>query len=175
MKLKLMMATLVAAFSVNAMAGLMIEPYVGTGQYATTFDAASLSSSEESGKSFTTAGARLGYSMLLFSAGIDYEMMNLDGDNLNNVNAFVGVDLPVLLRFYGKYTLSSSFDNDDLNDIEFKSGYAVGAGFTGLPFVVINLEVGAYTYTFDGTALSLSNEEELSAATTALTVSLPLP
>lgn len=170
MRLKLLMALLVTVFSVNAMAGFMIEPYVGVGQSATTVDLASQSSNEDSGQSFNTAGARLGYSFLLLSAGIDYEMMGVDGDPLTNTSAFVGVDLPVLLRFYGKYVLSSNFDND-IDGLEFDSGYAIGAGFTGLPFVVINLEVGAYKYNYD----VLGTDVELGLGTTALTISLPLP
>ena len=170
MKLKLLVMALVASVSMSAFAGFMVEPYVGTGQYATTFDLASLEDSEESGESYKTVGGRLGYSFLLVSGGLDYELMSADGDNITNTSLFVGVDLPILFRFYGKYVFSSDYDNDDI-DLDFASGTVLGVGFTGLPFVVINLEVTNLNYTFDVSG----NDVDAAIAGTALTVSLPLP
>lgn len=172
MKLKLWVALLLATFSMSSFAGFMVEPYFGVGQYAQTFDLSALEDNEKSGESYTSVGGRLGYSFLLFSGGIDYEIMSVDDGSINNTSLFVGVDLPVLLRFYGKYVISSSLDLDDVDSsIDFKDGYAIGAGFTGLPFVVVNLEVGAYNYEFESNGFDI----ETGVATTLLTVSLPLP
>ncbi len=178
MKLKLAIAALAATLSMSSFAGFMIEPYAGFGTYATTLDAAAFEDAEASGETYTSVGARAGYSLLLFSGGLDLEMMATGDGNINNTAFWVGVDLPVLLRFYGKYIFSSSFDydNDDASsvDLEFDSGYAVGVGFTGLPFVVINLEVSALNYTFEN-PLNTSQDVDFGVAATALTVSLPLP
>ena len=67
MKLKLLVMALIASVSMSAFAGFMVEPYVGTGTYATSFDASLLEDSEVSGESYTTVGGRLGYSFLLVS------------------------------------------------------------------------------------------------------------
>lgn len=170
MKLKLMAAAILACLSTSSFAGLMLEPYLGTGQYATSFDSSLLTDSEADGESYTTVGGRVGYSFLLVSAGLDYELMSLDDASVTNTGFFVGVDLPILFRFYGKYIFNSNFDDDDI-DLDFENGTVVGVGFTGLPFVVINLEVSSLNYTFD---LS-GNDVDAAVAATALTVSLPLP
>lgn len=170
MKLKLLVMALIASVSMSAFAGFMVEPYVGTGTYATSFDAALFEDSEVSGESYTTVGGRLGYSFLLVSGGLDYEMMSVDGDTISNTGLFVGVDLPILFRFYGKYIFNSSYESDDI-DLDFTSGTALGIGFTGLPFVVISLEVTSLQYTFE----FAGNDVDAAVAATALTISLPLP
>ncbi|MAZ48208.1 MAG: hypothetical protein CME65_06575 [Halobacteriovoraceae bacterium] len=170
MKLKLLVLALIASMSMSAFAGFMVEPYVGTGTYATSFDVAAAEDEEVSGESYTTAGGRLGYSFSLLSAGLDYELMSLDDTTVTNTGLFVGVDLPILFRFYGKYIFNSDFDNDDV-DLDFQSGTVLGVGFTGLPFVVINLEVSSLLYTFDFSG----NDVDAAVAATALTISLPLP
>ena len=75
MKLKLAIAALAATLSMSSFAGFMIEPYAGFGTYATTLDAAAFEDAEASGETYTSVGARAGYSLLLFSGGLDLEMM----------------------------------------------------------------------------------------------------
>ena len=160
--------------SENANAGLLIDPYVGIGSTASTLD---LATSEKETASSNAVGARLGYSFILLSAGIDYQMMNakdaLDEDmKMTNTSAFVGVDLPILLRFWAEYFFSSKLDGDtfDTYDTTFKDGYGLGIGFTGLPFVSINLEVETLNY--DMTVSGI--DTDYSNASTLLSVSLPL-
>jgi hypothetical protein len=84
---------------------------------------------------------------------------------------FVSYEFPILLRVYATYILSSKADTGQPADIE-GSGMKLGVGWTGLPFVVINLEMTNRTFDeYDGQPLT--NEIDLN--TYALVVSLPLP
>jgi len=160
--------------SEKANAGFLIDPYAGIGSSASTLDSPT---KEDKTASSNVMGARLGYSFLLLSAGIDYQMLNgKDAQNndmkVTSTSAFVGVDLPILLRFWGEYFFGSNPTGDtfDTYDTSFKDGYGLGIGFTGLPFVSINLEVETLNYDMD---LS-GTDYQYSTASTILSVSLPL-
>jgi len=170
-----LLSVLAAFLFVNtAQAGFLIEPYVGTGQFASTVD---LASEDEEKATLSTMGARVGYGFLgTLYAGIDYanqttEVSNEDA-SMTNMAAFFGVDLPILLRAWAKYYVSSSLDLDitGVGDADFKDGYAVGIGFTGLPFVSLNLELQNINYTVDVSG----NDVDLTTAGTVFSVSLPL-
>ena len=165
MKLKLLIAVIAASFSLSSFAGLLIDPYIGAGTHKTTFDLNT--DVDDSSDNLSTVGSRVGLSFLLLSAGIDYEMQKVDGDAVTNMSVFVGVDLPVLLRFWGEYFLSSDVEDADY---EFKNGYAVGVGFTGLPFVSLNLELQNINYELDESPL----KGDVAAAATVFSVSLPI-
>lgn len=172
MKLKLVIALMATCLSVQSFAGLLIDPYLGMGQAKTTSDLATDGDSD----GFTSFGSRLGYSFILVSAGIDYQMVKSesDGDDVNvtNTSFFVGVDLPILLRAWAEYQISSDYDLDGSNlDVEFKDGYSVGVGFTGLPLVSLNLELAVTNYEIDAGVLGTL---DYSAASTMFSVSLPL-
>lgn len=158
----------------NSFAGLLIDPYVGVGQLKSTLDIAS-NSDDESGTS-SVVGSRLGYSFLLLSAGVDFEMVKSklgdDDTDVTNTSFFVGVDMPILVRAWAEYFVNSKFelDGDKDYEFEFKDGFGVGLGFTGLPFVSINLELQTLNYE---TELS-SFKGDLKTASTVLSVSLPL-
>ena len=173
MKLRLLVGLMCLGLGSQAFAGLLIDPYVGIGQVKTTFDFAG-NDSDDSGSS-QSIGSRLGYSFILLSAGVDFEMVKGDSDGddvtMTNTSLFVGVDLPILLRFWGEYFINSSFDIDgNDSDFEFKDGYGLGVGFTGLPFVSINLEVSALNYDIELAGI----EGDFTAGQTLLSVSLPL-
>lgn len=171
---KLIMSLLVLTISINAHAGFLIDPYIGTGSIAGTFDAANAAAEgadiDDVDESLTAVGSRLGYSFLLVSAGIDYQMMTVDGDNSTNISAFVGVDLPVLLRFWGEYFISSQVEEEDGISVDFADGYGLGVGFTGLPLVSINLEAQYLNYEIE----SSGAEFDYSTVSYLLSVSLPL-
>ncbi len=184
-------------FSNQARAGLLIEPYLGfslAGSGDSTFGTTTYDHSYSS----PTVGGRLGYGMLGFMAGIDYSMQSFDlksevgsttyedGVSKNQLGLFVGYELPILLRVWGTYFLSGKIDGDDaqaagtLFDSRYEfsdgGGYALGAGFTGLPFVSINLEYRTLEY--DKGELSGANitnyNEKLNLSEVMLSVSLPL-
>lgn len=165
---KLAVALITALLSVQSFAGVLIEPYAGYGTIVTTTDVPSDENETEAG---AFAGARLGYSFLLLSAGVDFNAGSAGDYDRTNTAAFVGVDLPILLRFYGKYIVSSDLENSDDNfDYDFKSGYVFGIGFTGLPFVSLNLEAGQQKYEVEvgGT------DYDIDAASVLASISLPL-
>ncbi len=168
-KLVLALSTLFL-FSVNTHADLLLEPYLG---YA--IGSGEMGSSFEYDYKTPQIGARVGYQMLGVMAGVDYSMStgkyDLDTTTVatgaetstkyskKQLGLFVGYNLPILLRVWGTYYLSASTE-DDIAPITKSSGggYALGAGFTGLPFVSLNLEYRTYSY----------DESETSGVTTAL-------
>jgi hypothetical protein len=174
MKFKLLIAALAVSFSLQSFAGLLIDPYIGMGASKTVIEIEGATGTTDSTDSITSFGSRLGYSFLLISAGLDYEMAKVSGDNdadITNMSLFVGVDLPILFRFWAEYFVSSSLDIDDsTTDYDFKDGYGLGIGFTGLPFVSLNLEIQTVNYT----AEVLSKDVTFSNASTVFSVSLPL-
>lgn len=173
MKVRILLVLVTAMITNAAQAGFLIDPYIGLGQSKSSLD---YGSDPEETSSSTVLGSRLGYSFLLVSAGIDYQMMTTqdaqaEDTNLNSLSAFVGVDLPILFRFWAEYFLSSNFDTDANGvDYTFKDGYGFGIGFTGLPFVSLNLEVEALNY--DAEVLGL--DYDATVASTILSVSMPL-
>ena len=172
MKIKLLGLLLGTMFIANfASAGLLIDPYVGSASTTIDYEIGSLE--DDDSDAATVFGARLGGSFTLFSAGVDYQVFSGD-DSLTTTSAFVGVDLPILLRFWAEYMLSSTFDSEDLDDagidLIFKNGYSLGVGFTGLPLVSLNLEL--QTLNFDLEAGS--TEGDFTLAATVFTVSFPI-
>ncbi|MFT6630204.1 MAG: hypothetical protein ACJAS4_000138 [Bacteriovoracaceae bacterium] len=170
MKLKALVAIVAACLSVQSFAGLLVDPYFGVGQIKTTADVSDLDGEAES---YTSIGSRVGYSFILVSAGIDYEMgkygLNDDDISVTNMSFFVGVDLPILIRAWAEYQISSDISGSDA-DLSFKDGYSVGVGFTGLPFVSLNLEIAATNYELD----LAGNKVDFTTASTLFSVSLPL-
>lgn len=176
MKKLSLLSVLALMFVVNtAQAGILIDPYIGTGQFTSTFD--SNLGQENKTETYTATGARLGYTFLLFSVGIDYQMgstkLAKETFKSNSTSVFVGVDLPILLRAWAEYFLSSSVDSNDANidsNLSFKNGYSVGVGFTGLPFISVNAELQNINYEYDGGGL----KGDVATANTVLSISLPL-
>ena len=179
MKFKSLLLIMFTCFSLTASAGLLVEPYAGFGSLSTAADFVSGSNSSVSDESSTASviGGKLGYSFILLSAGLDYQIMmgDLDGDSatISNTSLFVGVDLPILFRFWGKYIINSEFDYDVSSnlDISFKDGYALGLGFTGLPFVSLNLEYSLMNYEME---FGNNAKADYLVGATVLSVSLPL-
>jgi hypothetical protein len=175
---KLWMMLIVLGMSAQASAGLLLDPYVGISSSASKIEIDGFSSlTDDETSTATVAGARVGYSFILLSAGLDYQMMsgddaNEDSSTISSTSFFVGVDLPILLRFWGKYIFSSEFSGDtaDKFDFAYKDGYAVGIGFTALPFVSINLEVQALNYDLEYGSI----DGTYSVGSTILSLSIPL-
>ncbi|MGE3611263.1 MAG: hypothetical protein AB7I27_16845 [Bacteriovoracaceae bacterium] len=166
-------------------AGVLIEPVAGY-SVGGKFDISD-------GKNYTGTGAsyggRLGYQNLGFQLGLDYlhSSIDLGSDDfdsnlsLDEFGGFVGFEFPILLRAYAGYTFSASgktkYDNGTtgMKDTEFKKGAGpkFGIGFTGLPFLVINLEYrsGKFSeYEIDGT----KQEGDITYSSYLVSVSLPI-
>lgn len=100
---------------------------------------------------------QLGWSTLGLSFGADYEMTLTDVEleatptnnefSANNLGVFVGYQFPILFRIYAAYMISGKIEGQN-NTLELAdmSGTKIGLGFTGLPFVSINLEMRKFTY-----------------------------
>jgi len=170
-------------------AGVLVEPYVG---YA--IGSAEFSNADWDYKTIQP-GARLGYQFMGLMAGVDYSTAKFDLDfehkttgatatfsdfKKTQLGVFVGYNLPVLLRVWGTYFLNAEaeYPGDGQANSDFKyngGGYGLGAGFTALPFLSINLEYRMYKYDeAEQGGITAALAEELEFNEIFLSVSLPL-
>lgn len=150
----------------TANAGLLVEPYLGY-----SFGSAETNVSNAGGANGTydikasgyRLGGRLGYQFLGFMGGVDYGIgaakekissipngtsYSLDDYNVSQLGIFAGYELPILFRFWATYYTSYKMEVDggsNNGDEDSGSGFGLGAGFTGLPFVSLNLEYKSIT------------------------------
>lgn len=133
----------------TAQAALLVDPYIGINLNGST----KFGTAENDYKnSPVSMGARLGFAKLGFSVGLDYQMTSsIEVENyINKFDAtelaiFGGFDFPILLRAYAGYIFSADFESSATKYDE-GSGYKVGVGFTGLPFISINVEYKVVSY-----------------------------
>lgn len=153
--------------STQVRAGILLEPYMGFGSVKTIEDYGSDDTDTTTGVSL---GGRAGYEFLLFAGGIDIQNQTAGDYSANNTSVFAQFSLPILLKAWAEYFVSSDFDNGTSREFDFDSGYGVGVGFTGLPFVSLNLEVQNLTYKteFNG------SDERYESIAYLVSVSLPL-
>jgi hypothetical protein len=164
----------VTAFAGKAQADLLLEPYLG--YHMSTYSMTGLKDFKSNGLSL---GGRVGYQQMGFMIGGDYmtgkwttdQTPSQDGTP-SKLGVFVGYNFPVMLRVYGVYNFQ-----DDLHssvsggsDTYKGTGAKLGVGFTGLPFVSINLEYMTTTYTKNNAG---SLPSDMNANTYGLTVSVP--
>lgn len=163
---KLLLVLMISVLGTSSVyAGFLIDPYIGTGSAKTTVDYTGVDDSDDS---LSIIGSRVGYSFLLFSAGIDFAKGSIDGDDFTNTSLFVGVDLPILIRAWAEYFISSNLDTD--TNLDFKNGTSIGIGFTGLPLVSLNLEVQNINYEVE----IGGSDVDVKSAAYIFSVSLPL-
>lgn len=193
MKRSLVLALVGLLMSVSASAGLLVEPYLGF-----RFGSGENSSSPKTEYSYNSPllGGRLGYQFLGLMAGLDYST-SLGNFSLtektsgvetkgkytsNTFGLFVGYDFPILLRAWATYYLSNTLkgDSGSVDGDKLKGGgYGLGVGFTGLPFISLNLELRQLTWdeSFDNTTgvnTKLTGSSEVDVTEVLLSVSLPL-
>lgn len=161
MKIAQLFILILAFFVIKpAKAGLLLEPVVGYSSISKFKIGVPDSSTEQgSGPSY---GGRIGYQNLGFQLGLDflrssYEMEDKDfKDDLvsNEYAGFVGFEFPILFRVYVGYIFAANAEtkaDDGLGTIEANkftdgTGMKLGVGFTGLPFIDINLEYRKLTF-----------------------------
>jgi hypothetical protein len=179
-----------------AHADIYIEPFVG---YAMIdYDG------EDGGGS--AYGGRIGWSALGFAVGAQYtgfastvEASDETGTKKDfdfvgsNIGVFASFEFPILIRVWATYHLSAegkvkdfSVDPDGaggaaavVGDVSYKgAGTEIGIGFTGLPFLDINLSVTNLTYDDNEHPVQSSapalEVEETDSTIYMLSVSLPL-
>lgn len=137
-------------------AGILLEPYFAleNGVMNATASTA-LGSLDYSQKSQGTGlGMRVGYTLpILFWSAIDYSLQNGTlsaygsssvSNDYNRTMLFVdvGFDFPILIRGWLGYGISDKLVSKEPGADKTFSGTAtkIGVGFTGLPFLSINLE-----------------------------------
>ena len=149
----------------TANAGFMVEPYAGFA-LAGTIEQASIipTVGTYSGVQF---GGRVGFSMLGLMGGATYNMATAtdyeftratvtatDSAKRSDLGLFVGYELPIMFRVWGSYYLDTKLEAVsnvgtsfiDTTETWNGTGYGLGVGFTGLPFVSLNVEYKSFTY-----------------------------
>lgn len=177
---KLLIALMLMA--TTAKAGFLVEPFLGFGFTSGDFGTSDVTATG------TTMGARVGYQMLGVMGGLEYAMSpestwefkgTTDTDKIKlkrtQIGAFVGYNLPILLRAWASYQFSSKAEGTLTGtDYSFEgSATTLGVGFTGLPFVSLNLEYKMYSFD-DNKAGSSKLTDKLEVNEVLLSVSLPL-
>lgn len=132
----------------NAHAGLLVEPVLGW-TFGQKLDISGVD--DYSGGQGLSYGGRLGYQRGPFQIGADVLKSSVEMDSndfkenvdITEMGAFIGFELPILLRAYAGYIASIEGDTN-INRVktEFNkgSGFKLGVGWTLLPFLDINLE-----------------------------------
>lgn len=156
-------------------AGVLIEPFAGITIQGNA-------KPDDSAYSGQVMGARLGYTNLGLMLGLDYRQANItveqttgDIDFSHSIyNFFIGYQLPVMLRFWYAHTIGGEGSVDSMNaKYSEPSGSVIGVGFTGLPFLSLNLEVS--NFAFGKVDVSgVSADSQLEGQHYLLSVSFPL-
>lgn len=187
--MKSLILSLVLMATTTANAGMLVEPYIGLEKGKTAMDAGVLGSADHD-TSGAVLGARLGYTLpALFWFGLDY-MLTTGGKGAakNGIGAVdydftrsdlyvvAGFNFPILVRAWLGYGVMNEMKTDTSGTSSKLDGGThtkLGVGFTGLPFVSINLEM--YNHApekVDGNSFAAGSS--LKDAGFLLTASLPL-
>lgn len=172
MKKLLAVFAVVLGFASVSQAGVLVEPYLGYEMGKTKNPDGKFEGSQ--------LGLRLAYKAPVFVwAGLDYTMgvsgtakpdvgANDDGKR-STLYGVVGVDFPILVRAWLGYGFMDEIKFDNSGKVKGK-GTKIGVGFTGLPFVSINLEYLTEKFDeWDGVSLPSDFENN----TYILSVSVP--
>jgi len=141
MKSLLISILVVCSLSNVAQAGILLEPYFS---YILSGKSSADSSAKTTG---SVMGARVGWSMLGFSVGLDALLTgtlttksDTSSDEIkpSGYGLFVAYAFPIMVRGYLSYFPSyvGKLDSTELTG----SGNKLGVQFTGLPFIAIGLE-----------------------------------
>lgn len=172
----------VLVFFSSAYGGVLIEPHWGYNLIG-----------KVDGISNTTTyhgnqyGARLGAQKFGFMGGLDYTHSSFtyktvtpvqsDEKSRDQLGVFVGYKFPILLRFWGEYNFLDK-TKQSANGSTHSSGYytkghgtALGVGFTGLPFLSVNLEYKTSSY--DNSSAGALNPKQTTREV-VLGVSIPI-
>lgn len=142
-------------------AGILLEPSVGFIISGNVQDDETGAAHDEYDYNSPTFAARIGFQMLGFMGGLEYNIASPSWDDQvttttvdvdfkqSNMGVFVGYNFPIMIRVWGAYYISSTAEVDSgaSKGSEYKgSGQALGVGFTALPFVSLNLEYRMIAY-----------------------------
>lgn len=195
---KLLLCLTFISISFSAIADIMIEPYAGHvfgADGSTQFS----SRSYESEYSGTMYGGRVGIWNAGFIAGFDYSKSSPEVETTLNGSTFkekvdksqmglyIGYHFPILFRFWVSYFFNGKLEGKKAfqqgtnqlftsrDSLEDGTGYGVGLGWTGLPFISINLEyrtVEYETWIYNGSTLS-GIDDKMDFTEKILSISFP--
>lgn len=176
-------------FSQQSQGSFLIDPYLGF----------KLASGENSNNLITeyeynslTYGSRLGLKFLGFSGGLDYSLSSVemeastgnttitDDHEQKSFGVFVGYDFPIMMRIWATYFFDINYedtDGTDKGDELNGSGLGLGAGWTILPLVSLNLEyrmISLDESVTSGVTNSLTGDDEIEINELLFSVSIPL-
>ncbi len=150
-----LLLALVLGFSFQSHAALLIEPLVGFNigtKFDLKFDDFPAQNKNYSGGKGGAYGGRLGYQNFGFQLGVDYLKSSIDmnsDDFKTNISmsewaGFLGYEFPLFIRVYAGYIFSANGSTENSTnqsvDLSKGTGSKFGLGFTGLPFIDINIE-----------------------------------
>lgn len=178
--LRIAVLTIFAALIVSqsAQASLLLEPYLGY----VSGEAKQTTTAKFTG---TEYGARVGWSSMIgLAVGGEYAAMSTTDDSSpkndlksSDLGVFVAYKFPIMLRAYATYFPSSEIKtSSSVVDGTFKSGNAMklGVGFTGLPFININLEYITSNYSkFSSGGVEGDLSPKLTTSSYAISISAP--
>ncbi|WP_415061616.1 outer membrane beta-barrel protein [Bdellovibrio sp.] len=179
MKKLLAVFALVLGFTSVSQAGLLLEPYIGYEMGTAKSDSGGDGKTEA-----VNVGGRIAYTLpVMFWLGVDANVgtsgkykpdTGTDVDTKRtSLSAVVGMDFPILLRAWLAYGFVNEIKFDDAFDSKVKgSNVKVGVGFTGLPFVSLNVEYIKDDFKDVDTNLG-SGTTDLKHDSVMLSVSLP--
>lgn len=137
-----------------AHAGLLVEPYLGYMFGDLKYKGVGTSTEYTDTLGGVSYGLRLGYKFMLPWVAVDYTGYGGRGKNGSGntdydysgsaLGGVVGIDLPVMFRFWGGYGFQNNMTKKGTNggaDTKFTGSYTkIGLGFKGFPLVSINAE-----------------------------------
>ncbi len=169
-------------FASNSHALLWLEPYIGygTGGFELTLSNLGIYGITDGKYEVDTSGplygAKIGASVFLFAFGLQYETGSIkekmasfpagsvantatDEYDTTHLGAFVTFTGAPLINVWANYFFDVKYEETkgDIGDELTGTGYGLGLGFTGLPFVSLNLEYRKST---------IDEEKDVSTATT---------
>jgi hypothetical protein len=171
MKKSLLLVIIGAFMAMPANAAFLIEPYLGMHFNSEADDL-------DADITGTGMGARIGYQNLGLMLGLNYKKADLEFDRDPGTNfdlsqtsygLFVGYEFPILVRAWAEYIIGGDAEVDGGITWDTVSGTQIGFGYTGLPFVSLNLEIGSLKYEDGPTG---SSDQDIS--TYMFSISLPL-
>jgi len=166
---KILAVIMVFSFGLQAQA-FIIEPYVGIES------GSDANSKTTSGTSF---GLRAGMTTLGFMYGLEYQTASLTVKATTDLSVtatdlgfFFGYEAPILVRGYLTIGFASGLDAGAI--VYEGKQTKIGFGYTGLPFVAINVESITRKYTKYKTG-GLEGTSSYKIQTTMISLSLQLP
>lgn len=178
-------------FSITTHAAVFVEPGLGYNISGNLSDTDVPARDEDA----TGLGyyLRLGYQHLGLFGGVSYGLTNLtleDKQDTTNpdedwggkeLGAFIGYELPVMLRFWGGYIFDTKLEREVTSQATKKiysgNGYKFGLGYKVIPLVSLNLEYKVFTYDEEeddvGAVAPLTGVDEIEHKSIFLSVSVP--